>query len=140
MGETLKRILRLSGIATGLGIATVVTTAAPALADVWWETGGTHVGDICTVSCKGSASFVHDGDHLYVWDNAADGRSAVVIYFRSDTGDQKNAAWNHFGANTVLDHNMNIPEGGWIKYHVCLGDYAAGKYDTCSSFYTENAG
>ncbi|MCG5435247.1 hypothetical protein [Micromonospora foliorum] len=67
---------------------------------------------------------MRDGDHLYVWDNKADGHSVVALYSRSDTGNQSNATWNHYGAGTRLDHNMDIPEGGYIIYRVCLGEYA----------------
>ncbi|MFD5041227.1 hypothetical protein ACFWNI_29695 [Streptomyces sp. NPDC058377] len=108
-------------------------------------TSGPHTGDKCTWanSCAGSASFVHDGDHLLVWDNAGDGHSAVVEYERSHVGGSDYTRdWNHYGKYAKLDVNMNIPEDGWITYRVCLGEYGSRQVlrDTCSSFFWESAG
>ncbi|MGW1100948.1 hypothetical protein ACWD5W_34690 [Streptomyces sp. NPDC002455] len=108
-------------------------------------TSGPHTGDKCTWanSCAGSASFVHDGDHLLVWDNAGDGHSVVVEYERSDVGGSDYTRdWNHYGKYAKLDVNMNIPEDGWITYRVCLGEYGSRQVlrDTCSSFFWESAG
>jgi len=59
-----------------------------------------------------SASFIKHGEHLYVWDNKADGHSVVATYMRWDTSNQMNHAWNHYGAGTRYDHNMSIAEEG----------------------------
>ncbi|SFB58633.1 hypothetical protein SAMN05216266_12263 [Amycolatopsis marina] len=106
-----------------------------------------HVGDVCTVpGCNGSASFVRNGEHLYVWDNKADGRSVVAEYERSDA-DQLGRAWNARGAgSSPTDHNMSMPERETITYRVCLGNYSTNAPDrvvhegTCSGWYTEPAG
>ncbi|HEY3506465.1 MAG TPA: hypothetical protein VGN37_27210 [Actinocatenispora sp.] len=140
---------RLAGaLAAGaVGATMALLFATPALADTW-ESSGFHDGDICTYvgnvndgSCRGAAAFLRDGDHLYVWDNLADGHSVVADYARSDTPSQDNEAWNHYGAGTRLDHNMDIPENGWIKYRVCLGEYSSRSYvsGTCSDWFTESA-
>ncbi|AZM77503.1 hypothetical protein D1J63_23100 [Streptomyces sp. KPB2] len=124
-------VLPLAGTASAVEY-TVTTESAP------------HKGDRCTYanSCAGSASFVHDGDHLLVWDNAADGHSVVVEYERSDeNGTDYLRAWNYYGKYHRLDANMNIPEDGWISYRVCLGEYGSRKVlkDTCSAFNWEEA-
>jgi hypothetical protein len=58
------------------------------------------------------------GDHLLVWDNAADGHSAVVEYLRNDeNGDDYLRAWNYYGKYYKLDVNMNLDrDGGYISY------------------------
>ncbi|GAB3282483.1 hypothetical protein [Parasphingorhabdus pacifica] len=110
------RVRRFAVAAASAG-ALLVAMAPAAFAD--------HIGDRCsTPDCAGSASFVKNGDHLYVWDNKADGHSAVAEYTRSDVG-QFNRAWNYSGNNTRIDHNMNMPENGTIRYRVCIGEYSS---------------
>ncbi|GIH20797.1 hypothetical protein Raf01_89690 [Rugosimonospora africana] len=132
------RLVRL-GTAMGIGIGLALAIAGPASADPY-VSSDYHAGDVCTVgdNCAGSASFIHYGDHLYLWDNDADGHSVVVKYMRSDTGNQQNTAWNEHGAFTRSDHNMDIPESGWIKYQVCLGEFGGKDIldDTCSPWGT----
>ncbi|MEU0128952.1 hypothetical protein [Streptomyces sp. NPDC006289] len=127
-----------------LAVLPLAGTASAAEYTVTYTTGP-HTGDKCTWSnsCAGSASFVHDGDHLLVWDNAADGHSVVVEYERSDVGGSDYIRdWNHYGKYAKLDINTNIPEAGWITYRVCLGEYGSRSVlrDTCSSFLYESAG
>lgn len=103
-----------------------------------------HPGDICTIEphCNGAAKFVQAGDHLYVYDNRKDGYNVVVRYYREDTGNQENHAWNtKGGADTTYDHNMNMPEGDKIEYQVCLGVKSSGtiNWSSCSAFRTEYA-
>ncbi|MFG3554251.1 hypothetical protein ACGGAQ_07685 [Micromonospora sp. NPDC047557] len=123
-----KGLLRAAA-ASAAAIATLVLSGPAQAAGDTWTSSASHIGDLCTTGgvtlgpCYGSASFVHNGDHLYVWDNKADGHSVVVLYNRSDTGGQMNVTWNHYGAGTRLDHNMDIPESGYIIYRVCLGEY-----------------
>lgn len=134
------RVRQLAAATAAAGALMAITVPA-ASAD--------HIGDRCsTPDCAGSASFVKNGDHLYVWDNKADGHSAVAVYTRSDTGGedgQLNHAWNYRSAGSRIDHNMNIPEKGWIRYKVCIGDYDsdASKRDvidsSCSDWKKESA-
>ncbi|MGA8112472.1 MAG: hypothetical protein WCA46_02285 [Actinocatenispora sp.] len=137
MKKNLATVTAAVGFGIGLALSGSVTASAAVTP--------AHVGDVCTVgnNCAGSASFVHDGDHLYVWDNASDGHSVVAQYMRSDSSNQWNQAWNHSGAGTSIDHNMDIPESGWIKYQVCLGEYGSQSVidSTCSPWGTiEDAG
>ncbi|MBB5120187.1 hypothetical protein AF335_17160 [Streptomyces eurocidicus] len=104
-----------------------------------------HVGDRCTsddyTTCAGSASFIKEGDHMLIWDNKADGHSVVVIGDRSDGLPLK--LRNHSGSegDGKVDHNLNLPENGWIRYKVCLGEYGSKNVieNTCSASKTENA-
>jgi hypothetical protein len=95
-------------------------------------------GNVCTSDngnsgCDGSASFHADGEHLYIWDNFADGHSVVVVYWREDVGTgQRNEAWNHYGAGTRMDRNLDMAKGVGIKYQVCTGEYSTRKTIYCS--------
>ncbi|SFB58626.1 hypothetical protein SAMN05216266_12262 [Amycolatopsis marina] len=138
-----RRIVFL-GAASALLVAAGAGTAAAAATG----TAGVHRGDVCTQpsqSCSGSASFVRHGEHLYIWDNAGEGRQVAVEYERSDVS-QKGQAWNARGfASEPTDHNMNMPENATIKYRVCLGVYDADEgtryinYLSCSAWKTERA-
>jgi hypothetical protein len=79
--------------------------------------------ELCTPDgCAARATFVPEGDHLYVCDNKADGHSAMAWYQRSDVPGQNNEAWDNNGAGTCIDHNMNMPEGTKITFRVCIAD------------------
>jgi hypothetical protein len=157
-----RRLTGLIGLGASIVASIVLFTSAPALADTVTTSGYTE-GDLtlnqCVSSVYGgcavrrgvaSATFKQDGDHLYVWDDYADGFSAVVQYWRSDTGGvggQLNEAWNHYGAGHRIDHNMNIPESGWIEYRVCEGEWSSGQHGSlndpqyyCSHWIREPAG
>jgi hypothetical protein len=89
--------------------------------------------------CAGKATFVTEGEHLYVCDNKSDGHSAVAEYQRTDVPGQNNQAWNHDGTGTCVDHNMNMPEGATITFRVCLGDFDTRKVMSCGSTVTARA-
>lgn len=136
--------MRIRGLAASGLVACALTVITTPTASA------THIGDRCSEpDCAASASFVKNGDHLYVWDNKADGHSAVAEYTRSDTGGedgQLNRAWQNQGAEEgPHDQNMNIPENGWIRYRVCIGEYrsdASERYiidNSCSDWKKENA-
>ncbi|MEU7207133.1 hypothetical protein AB0B06_01885 [Streptomyces sp. NPDC044989] len=126
--------------AAALAVLPLAGTASAATYTVTYPSGP-HEGDRCTEAprCSGSTSFVRDGDHLLIWDNAADGHSVVVLYERSDLGYR--TVWNHYGKYHRLDVNMNLPESGWISYKVCLGEYGSGEIleYTCSPYNWESA-
>jgi hypothetical protein len=137
-----RRLTGLIGLGASIVASIVLFTSAPALADTVTKSRYTE-GDLTFYTCVAwvygecvtggvaSATFQQDGDHLYVWDDDADGWSAVVQYWRSDTGGvggQLNEAWNHYGAGHRIDHNMNIPESGWIEYRVCEGKWSSGQH------------
>lgn len=134
------------GAAVSAALVGILTIGSPAYAADSWTSSSYHEGDVCTTGvslprCNGSASFVKNGDHLYVWDNKADGNSAVVRYYRSDVNGLAGVAWNYHGAGTRVDHNMDIPENGWINYEVCLGHYGDRTVFswTCSDYLYEKA-
>ncbi|MFF2013929.1 hypothetical protein ACFVWY_33365 [Streptomyces sp. NPDC058195] len=117
--------LRKWALAVSSLTAAVAVGFPPAIAQAAAE----HVGDLCTsnnyTACDGSASFVKVGDHMLIWDNEADGHSVVVEGSRSDG--LKLRKWNHSGSDGdgKVDHNLNLPENGWIRYKVCLGEYGS---------------
>ncbi|ARZ65690.1 hypothetical protein M1P56_17425 [Streptomyces sp. HU2014] len=121
--------------------AAVAVGVPPAIA----QAESRHIGDRCTsdnyTTCAGSASFIKEGDHMLIWDNKADGHSVVVTGERSDGLPLE--LWNHSGSegDGKVDHNLNLPESGWIRYKVCLGEYGSKKVikDTCSASKLENA-
>lgn len=71
------------------------------------------------------------GEHLYICDNAADGHHPVGRYYRSDkSGLKTKHATPQNGA--CYDHNLAIPESGWINYQAC--NYEKSTLLSCSSF------
>lgn len=129
------RSLRRALVAVATIVSTtaiiVATTASPAAAD----------SSQCTPSgCAGKANFVSYGEHLKVTDALGDGHSAVAMYWL-EGGTGPFHVWNPNGNGTTVDHNMELPEGSWIFYKVCLGEY--GPRDvletTCSAGTTDYA-
>lgn len=105
--------------------------------------GPTAVADSsrCTPSgCAGQARFVSLGEHLYVDDKLADGHSAVAVYWL-EGGTGPFEVWNPNGNGSTVDHNMELPEGSWIYYYVCLGEYGLRSIlsGTCSAGVTDYA-
>ncbi|MCD9145708.1 hypothetical protein [Streptomyces albireticuli] len=121
--------------------AAVAVGVPPAMA----QAESRHIGDLCTsndyTTCAGSASFIKAGDHMLIWDNKADHHSVVVTGQRSDGRPLE--LWNHSGSDGdgKVDHNLNLPENGWIRYKVCLGEYGTKDVleNTCSVSKLENA-
>jgi hypothetical protein len=89
--------------------------------------------------CPARATFVAQGDHLDVCDNKADGHGTVAQYTRSDVPGQNNEAWDHDGAGTCTDQNMNMPEGAKITFKVCVADFNPRKILSCSGAVTATA-
>lgn len=71
------------------------------------------------------------GEHLYICDVAADGHHPVGRYYRSDSSGlkTKHAAPESGGC---YDHNLAIPESGWINYQAC--NYEKETQLSCGSF------
>jgi hypothetical protein len=118
----------LVAVLAALGFA--VTTAAPASAD----------SARCTAGCGAYAYFVSYGEHLYVEDRAADGHSAVAVWYTPSTGTRY--VWNARGAfGPRVDGNLSLPEGTGISYMVCLGEYGSRTvlWNTCSNPVSDRA-
>jgi hypothetical protein len=84
----------------------------------------------------GEAVWVSNGDHLYIYDLAADGKAVAVKYIRQDSGTTTYIAWNTSGSGSVVDHHMDLVEGSYIEYSVCLGTTSNWNIDeaTCSNW------
>lgn len=95
-------------------IAAVTLTASAADAD----------SSRCTADtgCAGRATFTSLGEIFHVFDQLADGHSAVVLYWLPD-GSGPTLIWNSNGNGTDVTANLELPEGSWITYRVCLGEF-----------------
>ncbi|SFB27900.1 hypothetical protein SAMN05216266_107203 [Amycolatopsis marina] len=71
------------------------------------------------------------GEHLYICDNAPDGHHPAARYYRSDKSGLKvkHAAVK---SGNCYDHNLSIPESGWVNYQAC--NYEKDTRLSCSSF------
>lgn len=107
----------------------VATAASPAAADSSQCTPG---------GCAGKAEFVSLGEHLKVTDALGDGHSAVAMYWL-EGGTGPFYVWNSGGNGTTVDHNMELAEGSWIFYKICLGEYGPRDVleDTCNAGTTD---
>lgn len=94
----------------------------------------------CTAGCGALVYFVSYGEQLYVEDRAADGHSAVGVWYTPWTGTRY--VWNPHGAfSPRVDGNLSLPEGTAIAYMACLGEYGSRTvlWNTCSSPVTDRA-
>lgn len=127
-------LMRRSRILAGAALAVLagaVLTASPAYAD----------STQCTPSgCGGEAEFVSYGEHLWVRDQLADGHSAVARYWL-EGGSGPFSVWSSGGAGTSVDGDLDLAEGTWIFYQVCLGEAATKTIvsGTCSAGVTDYA-
>lgn len=71
------------------------------------------------------------GEHLYIFDLASDGHHPVARYYRSDKSGLKIKHAN-IGAGGYYDHDLSIPESGWINYQAC--NYENDTPLSCSDF------
>ncbi|QUH00609.1 hypothetical protein HUO13_07060 [Saccharopolyspora erythraea] len=126
---------------TGLAHATPTTpellAAAPsATVSVLSGDGGAVTAAECyypVYSGDGGAMvcFNPTGEHLYICDNAKDGHHPVARYYRSDSSGLKTKHAD-VGYGTCLDHNLSIPDSGWINYRAC--NYEGSTQLSCGSF------
>jgi hypothetical protein len=77
----------------------------------------------CTADagCAGRATFTSYGEVFRVFDQNADGHSAVALYWLPD-GSGPHMIWNSTGNGTEVTANLEFPEGAWVTYRVCLGE------------------
>lgn len=119
----------IAGIAF-LALCSTICTTSSAAAD----------SSRCAKDCAGKASFTSYGEIFHVLDRKADGHSVVVLYWLPDgTGPHK--VWNSKGNGSDVKANLELAEGSWITYRVCLGEYGARKVltSTCGSTITDYA-
>jgi|GEM_PF-6703494 len=123
-------------LATAVVAGLLVPSAAPAVAD----SSQCSIAASGAASCAARAEFVSLGEHLLVEDRVADGHSAVARYWlKGGTGPFH--VWNSGGAGTTVDHNLELPEGSWIFYQVCVGEFGLRDVwtSTCSAGVTDYA-
>lgn len=111
----------VSGPAQGDAQGGAELTATPASGVTAWHC----VSGAC-------ARFAAYGDHLYVWDTAADGLAAagqIAGY---------NTCWNRYGAGTIVDCNYNTAEAT-IFFRACTGNGAKQKIQSCTGWIKTSA-
>ena len=122
---------RLSFIALAATTMTV-TAATPALAD----------SSRCTSdsACSGRITFQSYGEVFKVYDQKADGHSAVLLYWLPD-GSGPHRVWNPNGNGSSVTANLEFPEGDWVTYRACLGEHGPKEIleSTCGAPITDYA-
>jgi len=90
--------------------------------------------------CAGRATFTSYGEVFHVYDQSADGHSAVALYWLPD-GSGPHLIWNSNGNGTDVTANLEFAEGSWVTYRVCLGEYGARQVltSTCGATITDYA-
>lgn len=90
--------------------------------------------------CADRATFTSYGEVFHVYDQSADGHSAVALYWLPD-GSGPNLIWNSNGNGTDVTANLDFAEGSWVTYRVCLGEYGARQVltSTCGATITDYA-
>ncbi|GAB3481044.1 hypothetical protein [Amycolatopsis cihanbeyliensis] len=130
----MSRLRRFPLVASGAAMATALTVAAapPAAAD----------SSRCTSdsACAGKVTFQSYGEVFKVYDQRGDGHSAVLLYWLPD-GSGPHHVWNHSGNGSVVTANLEFPEGDWVTYRACLGEFGQRQIleSTCGSPTTDYA-
>jgi len=101
---------------------------------------GTNSAQCSTGECAGEAQFRSAGAHFLVYDNVADGKSAVVAYWLKG-GIGPLYAWDSNGAGTNTDVTVSVAKGGWVYYKVCVANFSATSpaLEACSAGLTDYA-
>jgi hypothetical protein len=124
-------------LAVGGGTATAQTDSNQQATAVVSMGTTTAAADCVIKSVSGDnaafACWQHDGDHLYNCDNASDGHHPVVFYYRSTSPDTLRSFSDSVGAGGCVDHNLDIPESGWIRVKAC--NYEGDTRLSCDSAY-----
>jgi hypothetical protein len=71
--------------------------------------------------CGSRVTFTSYGEIFKVYDQVGDGHSAVAVYWLPDGS--SHLIWNPNGNGTTVTVNLELPEGSWITYRACLGEY-----------------
>lgn len=129
----MRRKLRNSVVVLGLVGALTVVMPGEAVAD----------SSQCSVpasTCAGRVTFQSYGELFRIFDQQADGHSAVLLYWLSD-GSGPYYGWNANGNGTQVNVDLELPEGDWIFYRACLGEYGTRSLvaGTCSAGVTDYA-
>jgi len=127
---------RILLVAAAVIVGLTAPSATPAVAD----SSQCSIAASGASSCAARANFVSLGEHLYVEDRIADGLSAVARYWL-EGGTGPFLVWNSNGAGSRVDRDLELPEGSWIFYQVCVGVALLGDVwtSTCSAGVTDYA-
>jgi hypothetical protein len=90
--------------------------------------------------CAGRVTFASYGEVFKVHDQLGDGHSAVALYWLPD-GSGPHLIWNSGGNGTTVTANLEFPEGDWVTYRACLGEFGTKEIlqNTCGPAITDNA-
>jgi hypothetical protein len=124
-------IRRSALVAFAVG-ALLLTGGATASADSERCTSGS--------GCAGRVTFASYGEVFKVYDQSADGHSAVALYWLPD-GSGPHLIWNSGGNGTSVTANLEFAEGSWVTYRSCLGEFGTKEVlqSTCGATITDIA-
>ncbi|MFH8617597.1 hypothetical protein ACH4E8_21305 [Streptomyces sp. NPDC017979] len=127
--------MRKSRFATVIGVAAAATLLTITQASAWptendlaTATSGPDNLEDCAPATSGSQACFHMfGDWFSAKDRAKDGYSAVALWRAKDANGsimRGGNVWNKDGAGTTRWKNKNLPDGYYVDWASCLGDYA----------------
>lgn len=125
------RHVPLAAATAGLAL---VLTATPASAD----TSQSSKAGSGAITGAARANFVSHGEHLFVEDRDGDGHSVLARYWLAD-GTGPHIARNPDGNGSRKDFNLDLAEGTWIFYQVCVSEGTTPLAGTCSAGVTDYA-
>jgi hypothetical protein len=125
-------VLRRSVLVVAVTSALMLAGGAAASADSERCTSGS--------GCAGRVTFTSYGEVFKVYDQLGDGHSAVALYWLPD-GTGPHLIWNSGGNGTSVTANLEFPEGDWVTYRACLGEFGTKEIlqDTCGATITDLA-
>jgi len=125
-------VLRRSVLVVAVTSALLLAGGAAASADSERCTSGS--------GCAGRVTFTSYGEVFKVYDQLGDGHSAVALYWLPD-GTGPHLIWNSGGNGTSVTANLEFPEGDWVTYRACLGEFGTKEIlqDTCGATITDLA-
>ncbi|MFI0976356.1 hypothetical protein ACH4SP_04905 [Streptomyces sp. NPDC021093] len=134
------RISRLGTVLVG-AIASTLLAITPSSA-VSWEvdhataTSGPGLnGFQCSTIPEGGGCFRPDGDWFAVSDFKADKHSVLVRWKsfdpRTNALHRQGTIWNSSGKGTSRYQNKNLPEGDFVEWEICTGDWDDLRIITC---------
>ena len=117
----MRKIIKRS-LLTALGVAAMAgLSAAPANAaghDVY--VAYSYPADDSNCESGGAIGFASYGDDISVSDTCADGHSAIGVV---NVGSSFYYYWNHDGAGSTREVNLNFREGQPLAIRSCLGEW-----------------
>ncbi|MFF0588638.1 hypothetical protein ACFYWD_21985 [Streptomyces sp. NPDC003781] len=115
MGNTFRRVIKtLVTLAAAFTIGGAMTGSASAAEGPW----------VYDTTYSAEAKFFAYGEHMRVTDVRADNHSAVGRWRQTGPDSQYHYCWDADGANNGYnDCNYALPEGTYVYYQACIGEY-----------------